>query len=1274
MAINFLNKTRLPDNAKLTFGDVPDFEIYHNSSTNVNWISSLLDRQLILSSNYLYIKNQDQDESIASFLADGAVTLYYNAATKFATTNTGISITGGFVTTSSSDCAGLNMTSNIAMGSSDITDSNSSAGTAGQVLSSLGSGNGVDWVDATTGDITGVTAGNYLNGGGTSGTVTVNHDTTSRSDTTSSASPGSAGTFTAVDSVTTGTYGHITALNLKTVTMPTVIDPSGTYVPISGGSGVGQAMTGNLHIQNSGPKIYLKDTTDDDDQSIIFKNNADTIEYRIQTQDFTSGGGGDGFSIGSISSDPLRLVTANTTALTIDTSQNATFAGIISAPSYLRLNKAINQSTLPDVPDEHVITLSPPTTTDYYGGGISWSEGSNTAASIGVYDEGSGGALGMYLATGNNTTLTKALTIDDSQNATFAGTVTWSGGSSTESNSAYDNMITAFSDSGTSTVTLTLTQQDGGTLTTSFSVPQGTGDGTVTGVTSATTGQLTVSESSPAPALTIVTGAVTNGGTALATGDQIYDATTTRLSSYLPLTGGTLTGDLTISESSLFVTQGSATDPALRLTDTGVASYDFLFPDTSTIQLSTDTTSTKVFKISNAGTGKFNLDVEGTATINTIDVVGSDTDKFLMSDGGVVKYVTGTNLRSYIGAGTGSGDGTVTSVNVKTDGDALDTASNSITGSGTCTIPWQGSSSQYVNGEGNLVALSTLPQGDITNVSTTSPIGGGGSSGSVTITHDSQADTETTSSETLTSADTFTAYTSVTTNATGHVTGHNLKTYTLPTSVTSSGVTSITFTSDSGSTSAVTSTGTIDIEGGTNVTTSATGSTVTINSTDQYTGTVTSIATGSGLTGGTITTSGTLSHADTSSQASVDNSGRTFIQDITLDTFGHVTGITSATDSDTYDGTVTSITAGTGLDGGTITGSGTIDLADTAVTAASYTNASITVDAQGRLTAASSGSDAQGVTSITFTSDSGSTSAITSTGTIDIAGGTNVTTSATGSTVTINSTDQYTGTVTSVGITAGTGISVSGSPVTGSGSITVTNTAPATIDGSGASTRLAYWSDSDTLTSNAGLTYAAADHLTTTSQVRVGDGTKSAPSYSFDGDRNTGMYSGGTDIVAFSAGGNTSLLVESDKITAKTNIVLEDTNIEESVTLGSGETSGTIIKFGDAASKTAGKYYVWQSNSAWGETTPDGNATGLLAVSLGTGSSTATTNGMLLRGVLYDASHGFTIGAPLYLSDTDGTVTITPPTDGGYIVRVVGYALDTNHIYFCPDNTFIELS
>lgn len=70
-----------------------------------------------------------------------------------------------------------------------------------------------------------------------------------------------------------------------------------------------------------------------------------------------------------------------------------------------------------------------------------------------------------------------------------------------------------------------------------------------------------------------------------------------------------------------------------------------------------------------------------------------------------------------------------------------------------------------------------------------------------------------------------------------------------------------------------------------------------IPSGNEPSGTVTNIATGTGLTGGPITSSGTISHADTSSQASVSNNGRTYIQSITLDGMGHVTGISSATET-----------------------------------------------------------------------------------------------------------------------------------------------------------------------------------------------------------------------------------------------------------------------------------------------------------------------------------------------------------------------------------------
>lgn len=54
----------------------------------------------------------------------------------------------------------------------------------------------------------------------------------------------------------------------------------------------------------------------------------------------------------------------------------------------------------------------------------------------------------------------------------------------------------------------------------------------------------------------------------------------------------------------------------------------------------------------------------------------------------------------------------------------------------------------------------------------------------------------------------------------------------------------------------------------------------------------------------------------------------------------------------TTSGTVTSITAGTGLSGGTINTSGTIDITDTAVTPGTY-NGNFTVNSRGQLTAAS---------------------------------------------------------------------------------------------------------------------------------------------------------------------------------------------------------------------------------------------------------------------------------------------------------------------------------
>lgn len=68
------------------------------------------------------------------------------------------------------------------------------------------------------------TGGNFTTNATSNKSITVNHANVSRTDTTSTDAPAHGGTFTAVDSVTTSTTGHVTAINVKTVTIPAESD------------------------------------------------------------------------------------------------------------------------------------------------------------------------------------------------------------------------------------------------------------------------------------------------------------------------------------------------------------------------------------------------------------------------------------------------------------------------------------------------------------------------------------------------------------------------------------------------------------------------------------------------------------------------------------------------------------------------------------------------------------------------------------------------------------------------------------------------------------------------------------------------------------------------------------------------------------------------------------------------------------------------------------------------------------------------------------------
>ena len=270
--------------------------------------------------------------------------------------------------------------------------------------------------------------------------------------------------------------------------------------------------------------------------------------------------------------------------------------------------------------------------------------------------------------------------VADNWGIATTGIMTAPGGNSTEWNTAYDNHITGISDSGSSTITLTLTQNDGGTLTTSFSNPQGTvtsvgGTGTVSGLT------LTGSVSS--------TGNLTLGGTL-----SLTSANVTGGLGFTPYSNANPSNFTSFAEPGIFSGGGT---PTLAPGVTEQEIRTLIGAGTSSSSGVTSVSGSSPISSSNTGTGSTTISI-ATASASTTGALTSTDWSTFNSKTSNTGTTTASNTQTFTGkSGSNSqwtnDEGYITSSSLPTVNDGqIDgrTSGNGLSGSMDATVNQSG--------------------------------------------------------------------------------------------------------------------------------------------------------------------------------------------------------------------------------------------------------------------------------------------------------------------------------------------------------------------------------------------------------------------------------------------------------------------------------------------------------------------------------------------------------------------------------------------------------